>query len=149
MAELGQLPDTRDYQDCQRHADAIRTPGILILRVEEPLFFANAEQIFQFVTNWAAGTRPHTVVLSLESCDDLDATASEALAELAASLRRSGVTLVLARVKDRIRDALARAGLVNGSDDAIAAYWSVDDAVQATRLRKPHAATPIDTGATP
>lgn len=149
VAELGQLPDTRDYQDCQRHADAIRTPGILILRVEEPLFFANAEQIFQFVTNWAAGTRPHTVVLSLESCDDLDATASEALAELAASLRRSGITLVLARVKDRIRDALARAGLVNGSDDAIAAYWSVDDAVQATRLRKPHAATPIDTGATP
>lgn len=136
VTELGQLPGTRDYQDATRHAEAIRHPGILIVRVEEPLFFANAEQVFQLIRNWAAGSRPDTVVLSLEVCDDLDATASEALAELAAGLRQDGIGLVLARVKDRIRDALVRAGLVNGADDAIPAYWSVDDAVQATAANR-------------
>ena len=79
VTELGQLPGTRDYQDATRHAEAIRHPGILIVRVEEPLFFANAEQVFQLIRNWAAGSRPDTVVLSLEVCDDLDATASEKL----------------------------------------------------------------------
>lgn len=136
VTELGQLPGTRDYQDARRHPEAIRRPGILIVRVEEPLFFANAEQVFQLVGNWAASSRPATVVLSLEMCDDLDATASEALAEFAATLRQAGIGLALARVKDRIRDALARAGLVNGSADTIAAYWSVDDAVHATAARR-------------
>ena len=136
VAELGQLPGTRDYQDVQRHAEAIRTPGILIVRVEEPLFFANAEQVFRLLGNWATSSRPSTVVLSLEGCDDLDATASEALAEFVAALRRAGIGLVLARAKDRILDALARAGLVGRSKHAIAAYWSVDDAVRATVATK-------------
>ncbi|RTL37112.1 MAG: SulP family inorganic anion transporter [Rhodocyclaceae bacterium] len=136
VVELGQLPGTRDYQDCQRHAEAIRTPELLILRVDEPLFFANAEQAFQSVRTMALERQPGVVVLSLEVCDELDVTAGEALAELATNLRSAGIELALARVKDRIRDALARAGLVGEIDHAIAAYWSVDDAVQATRLRK-------------
>ncbi|MBS0355299.1 MAG: SulP family inorganic anion transporter [Proteobacteria bacterium] len=136
VVELGQLPGTRDYQDCQRHAEAIRMPGLLILRVDEPLFFANAEQAFQSVRATALERRPGVVVLSLEVCDELDVTAGEALAELATNLRSAGIELALARVKDRIRDALARAGLVGEIDHAIPAYWSVDDAVQATRLRK-------------
>ena len=131
VTELGQLPGTRDYQDRSRHPEAVRTDDILIVRTEEPLFFANAEQVFQFVGTWVAKLRPDTVLLSLEVCDDLDATATEALAEFAASLRKSGVDLVLARVKDRIRDTLARGGLIGGTGQAVAVYWSVDDAVQA------------------
>lgn len=137
VVELGQLPGTRDYQDLNRHDEALRQPGLLVLRVEEPLFFANAEQAFQYVRGWAVRERPTTVVLSLEVCDDLDVTASEALAELAANLQRAGIQLALARVKDRIRDALARAGLIGAQDHAIAAFWSVDDAVQATVIRTP------------
>lgn len=132
VVELGQLPGTRDYQDLNRHGEALRQPGLLVLRVEEPLFFANAEQAFQYVRAWAVREQPATVVLSLEVCDNLDVTASEALAELTANLQRAGIELALARVKDRIRDALARAGLIGEHDHAIAAYWSVDDAVQAT-----------------
>ena len=77
-----------------------------------------------------AGSGPALHHLAL-ACDDLDATATEALAEFAASLRKSGVDLVLARVKDRIRDTLARGGLIGGTGQAVAVYWSVDDAVQA------------------
>ena len=43
----------------------------------------------------------------------------------------AGVDLVLARVKDRIRDTLARGGLIGGTEQSVAVYWSVDDAVQA------------------
>jgi MFS superfamily sulfate permease-like transporter len=134
VTELGKLPGTRDFVDCQRHAEVIRTPGILIVRPEEPLFFANAEQVFQVIRLRAADAQPDTVVLSLEVCDDLDATATEALSEFEAGLRQEGRQLVLARVKDRIREALVRAGLISANPDQdaiVAVFWSVDDAVQA------------------
>jgi len=132
VAELGQLPGTRDYLDCTRHAEVIRRPGILIVRPEEPLFFANAEQVFQVIRQRAAEARPHTVILSLEVCDDLDATATEALAEFVSGLKLQGGQLVLARVKDRARESLVRAGLIAGESPVVAVFWSVDDAVQAT-----------------
>jgi high affinity sulfate transporter 1 len=132
LTELGQLPETRDYQDRERHPEAIRTPGLLIVRTEEPLFFANAEQVFQVVATWAARDKPHTVLLSLETCDDLDVTATEALAELAARLAQSGVRLILARVKDRVRDTLTRGRLIGTPEGITGVFWSVDDAVQAT-----------------
>lgn len=112
----------------------IRTPGILIVRPKEPLFFANAEQVFQVIRQRAAAVQLRTVVLSLEVCDDLDATATEALAEFAAGLRQEGRQLVLARVRDRVREALLRAGLISANPDqdaGVAVFWSVDDAVQA------------------
>ena len=71
------------------------------------------------------------VVLSLEICDDLDSTAVEALAEFAASLKSQGKALLLARVKDRPREALVRMGLTDTAVGGVALFWSVDDAAQA------------------
>ena len=55
----------------------------------------------------------------------------EALAEFVDSLRGPAVPVLLARVKDRPRDALEHAGLL--TNEQIALYWSVDDAVNAAR----------------
>ena len=131
VAELGRLPETRDYLDRQLHPDALTQAGTLIMRPEEPLFFANAEQIFHFVRLRAEAAQAHVVVLSLEVCDDLDSTAIETLAELAASLERHNIRLLLARVKDRPREALQRAGLSHAGLGGVALFWSVDDAAQA------------------
>jgi MFS superfamily sulfate permease-like transporter len=132
VSELGKLPGTRDYLDSERHAEVIRTPGVLIMRPEEPLFFANAEQVFQVILRRVLQAQSHTVVLSLEASDDLDATAIEALAEFTATLQKSQGRLLLARVKDRPRAAIKRGGLIAKPDSPVAVYWSVDDAVQAT-----------------
>ena len=140
VTELGKLPGTRDYLDCSRHSEVIKTPGILIVRPEEPLFFANAEQVFQVVRQSASDARPHTVVLSLEVCDDLDATATEALAEFVSALNQQGGKLVLARVKDRARESLMRAGLIADNNAVVSVYWSVDDAVQAAESVDSHIA---------
>ena len=131
VAELGRLPETRDYLDCQLHPDALTQAGTLIMRPEEPLFFANAEQIFHFVRLRAEAAQARVVVLSLEVCDDLDSTAIETLAELAASLERHNIRLLLARVKDRPREALRRSGLSHAGLGGVALFWSVDDAAQA------------------
>ena len=138
VTELGQLPGTRNYIDRSRHAQAASLPDVLIMRPEEPLFFANAERIFQLINQRAGACSAKAVVLSLEVCDDLDSTAIEALGEFAAGLTKNSVRLVLARVKDRPRDALLRAGLSSSASEKntfsdIGLYWSVDDAVTAAQ----------------
>ena len=131
VTELGLLPGTRDYLDRKLHPDATEQAGTLIMRPEEPLFFANAEQVFQHILRRVDNAQIKVVVVSLEVCDDLDSTAVEALAEFAASLKRQGRDLLLARVKDRPRQALARIGLTDASTGGLALFWSVDDAVRA------------------
>ncbi|MEO6320822.1 MAG: hypothetical protein ABIR56_09080, partial [Polaromonas sp.] len=47
-------------------------------------------------------------------------------------LKRQGKSLLLARVKDRPREALLRMGLVNASAGGLPLFWSVDDVARAT-----------------
>lgn len=130
VTELGQLGDTRDYVDRARHPEVKGVDNVLIMRPEEPLFFANAEQIFQRVQERAEPAGVQVVVLSLEVCDDLDTTAAEALQECAQRLRETDTTLLLARVKDRPREAIHRLW-AQSHQGQIAEFWSVADAVDA------------------
>ena len=69
------------------------------------------------------------LVLSPEERVDLDSTALEALAEFSAWLARSRRRLVLARVKEDVRELLQRTAV---EGPATPCYWSVADAVAAT-----------------
>lgn len=149
LSELGQLPGTRDFLDCERHPETRVQPGILVVRPEEPLFFANAEQVFQQVRERTLARPTQVVVLSLEVSDDLDSSAMESLAELAAALRQQGCWLLLARVKDKPREALLRLGLADlGGSGPVALYWSVDDAVSAAQALRQQP-LPATAGPTP
>jgi sulfate permease, SulP family len=133
--ELGELGTSRNYVVLDAHADAARIPGLLILRPAEPLFFANAERIVAEVLGRLRdrqGQPTHAVVLSLEESVDLDSTAVECLVELDRRLRGAGITLVLARAKDAVRELLGRWD-PQGAGDAAKMHFSVDDAVQAQR----------------
>lgn len=127
-SELGRLPGSHDFVALALHPQAQRTPGVLVLRPDEPLFFANAEAMAHIVAARAHGAGLRAVVLSVESSDDMDVTTLEALQELQAHLARQGLALLLARIKDHPREALERAGLAQ-----IPLFWSVDDAVGAAQ----------------
>src|SRR5207244_2926596 len=104
-------------------------PGILVLRPEEPLFFANAEPLFALARRRALQqTDVRLVVFSLEESPDLDGTALESLGEFASWLAAREIEMRVARLKDGSRDALMRANFkplpAAGLD-----YSSVDDAV--------------------
>ena len=111
VARLGRIAGTHDFVDVARNPDAETAQGVLILRPEEPLFFANAEGVMAEVIKRAeAAPEIKTVILSLEESPDFDSTALDALLEGEARLKRSGRTLLLARVKDGIKDVLRSAG---------------------------------------
>jgi sulfate permease, SulP family len=133
--ELGELDATRNFVALDGHQGACEIPGLLILRPEEPLFFASAERVVSDVMA-RAQNRPglRAVILSLEESSDLDSTAVECLIELDQRLQRIGKRLVLSRVKDPVRDLLRRWD-ANGVGAADRVFWSVADAVQAQQLR--------------
>jgi MFS superfamily sulfate permease-like transporter len=130
---LGRVGE-HDYLNIERFPDAQPVPGMLVVRPEEPLFFANAEPLLAQVRRRVrAAPSAKVVVLSLEESPDLDSTSLEALSEFCSWLAAHGVELRLARLKDSARDALARANLRHVPPDALH-YASVDDAVRGRRV---------------
>jgi SulP family sulfate permease len=127
---LGRLADGHDFVDLARHPEAVVPPGWLIARPDVPLFFGNADALLGAVrARVLTAPQLQRVVLSLEESSDLDATSIEALCEFTAWTHARGLALSLARVKDQVRDLLAR---VDAPELPAASYaaWSVDDAVR-------------------
>ena len=101
ISELGRSGDGHDFLSNKLHrVSAI--PGLLVLRPEAPLFFANVERMLGDVRARIAVAKPRGVVLSLEETPDLDGTTNEALDDFAAEQARAGVATVFARLKDPV-----------------------------------------------
>ncbi|ROZ85505.1 SulP family inorganic anion transporter [Gordonia sp. OPL2] len=111
--ELGRVPGLRGYHDVTRHPDAERIAGVLILRFDAPLFFANGGMFDDYiraevVKGLAAGRSFHTVILASEPITEIDATAVDELVELDDYLTSHGITLIFAEMKDPVREQLDR-----------------------------------------
>lgn len=131
VRELAKLGQSSDYVDRENHPNALPHAKLLILRPEEPLFFASVEGVLTEIE-----ARLHQsgaiaiLIISLEQSADLDSTAAECLIELAEKLRRRQTVLLLARVKDPIRELLLK---LAGNHFKGKLFWSVNDAAVAAQ----------------
>ena len=87
VAALGRLPGPRaTYADQGRHPDAHPVPGLLIIRLDAPLYFFNANvartQIEGLVE--AGGPDVHGVLIDLAATADIDVTTTDMLFGLVA-----------------------------------------------------------------
>ncbi|MET0862836.1 MAG: SulP family inorganic anion transporter, partial [Nakamurella sp.] len=96
------------WLDVQRHNDLVADPSKLVVRVESGLFFANSDHVRERIE---ALRTPATriVVLDAETSPFIDISAAEMLAQLAASLRRDGIELRIARDIGQFRDVMRSA----------------------------------------
>ena len=112
-AELGRVRGLRGYHDLSRHPEGERLPGIVIVRFDAPLFFANGgifdDYVRRVVTK--AGKDIHTVILAAEPITDIDTTAIEELLGLDDFLVSRGITLIFAEMKGPVKDHLRDYGL--------------------------------------
>jgi len=129
LSVLGRV-GAHDYVSVERFPNAVTVPGVLVLRPEAPLFFANAEPLLaQARQQVLSAPDTRLVIFSLEESPDLDSTALEALEEFCSWSRARGGELRLARLKERAREALVRAKLAHLPTTTLD-YASVDDAVR-------------------
>jgi sulfate permease, SulP family len=112
---LGRLRATGEFADIDRHPDAEQFAGLLILRIDRIWFFANADGIrdhIKALIREAPGPL-QTVIVNLAPVSMVDVTAVDVLGQLHASSQKHGRRLVLAGVRDPVRDTLQRAGLID------------------------------------
>lgn len=102
------------WADVSNHPLAEVTPGVVVYRLDDRLFFANVSYVRGRVTEALAGARTatHTLVFDAEAVAHVDAAGLELLHALPAELAEQDVTLRVARVKGPVRQQLREAGVV-------------------------------------
>jgi len=135
---LGRLQGTGEFVDIARHPEAEQFPGILMLRVDRIWFFANADGIREHakeLIRQAPGPLK-TIIVNLAPVPLIDVTAVEALAQLHASSVKHGRRLILAGVRDPVRDTLACASLLSvlGEENI---FRNMQNAVEAVTAATP------------
>jgi SulP family sulfate permease len=109
---LGRDGATNDYLDLdgEKHVEAV--PGVVVVRLDGPLFFADANLFRDELKKRVAEAEGpvELVVLDADAISQTDTDGADVLMELATELQQNGTRLVLARVKPEILDLWRRAG---------------------------------------
>jgi SulP family sulfate permease len=112
------------------------THGVLVVRIDGPLFFADADRFRTRVRELAAaGEGLDRVVVDAQSVHLTDTDGADILIQVAGELRSSGTALVLAHVHPASLELWRRAGVIHAiGDDGV--YESVSEAVDDGRRER-------------
>jgi SulP family sulfate permease len=131
IAVLGRIPGTTQFRNVDRSPSAVTTDGVVVVRVDAPLYFANLDYLREKLTNLEEEQdgRLRVLVLDATSVTELDSSADTALVEIADDLAARDVQLYVAGMKGRLLDVMRRSGSYErlGPDHF---FLSADDAVR-------------------
>ncbi len=89
-------------------------PGVVVVRLAAPLFFANSTSFEKAVKRAVQDTGATHVVLDMEAVTDVDVTGAESWEAVQTFLAAHGGDLALSRVRPGIRDRLHHLELLDG-----------------------------------
>lgn len=114
LSVLGREPGRFILSDTRRHPENRTIPGLLILRPDQGLFFANAEAVRNEIIRLADDAQPPVKValLDLEMSNQLDVPSMEMLGGLKEELENRKVELWLARLHGPVRETLERSDVL-------------------------------------
>jgi high affinity sulfate transporter 1 len=109
---LGRDPVAGHFVSRVRYPEATETPGALVIRSAGAWFYFNADhirrQIFDLLNQATSGTK--TVVVDFSLVPAVDVTAGVVLRGLARSLKARGIVVVVAGLRDDVRENLMAVG---------------------------------------
>jgi SulP family sulfate permease len=130
-AILGRLPNTNIFRNVQHFPEAQTIGGLVILRIDASLYFANTvflkEKVHEICRQHGAALK--ALILDASAVNDLDSSADTALHQLSAEFKANGIEFYIAGVKAPVRDVMKRSGLyaVLGSEHF---FFTIDAAVK-------------------
>jgi sulfate permease, SulP family len=112
IVEVGRRPGGEHFRNAERQS-VERLPGVLMLRIDQGLFFGNAAAVTEHIEQ-ALRQRPDLrhIVLLMSAVNDIDLTAAQALVELNRTLGLQHVKLHLTETKGPVFDRLRRTTLL-------------------------------------
>ena len=128
---LGRLGNSHDFVPMHTHPQAVAISGLLIVRPNQAVFFANVERIFNQIrqTTGQLDASVHSIIISLEESPDLDSSSLETLIDFCHYANKHNKHLLFARLKEPVIELLKRANLPVLSSDYLTEL-SVDEAVR-------------------
>lgn len=141
-AVLGWVEDLGRWADVSIHRSARVVPGVVVYRLDDRLFFANASYVKGRVREAIRGapTEPRWLVLDAEGMTQIDAAGLRALGTLLDELEEEGIGFAVARLKSAMAARLDAAEMTEriGRERF---YGTVSGAVDACREPEPPGAT--------
>ena len=136
LRRLGKHPDSEAYVDVDRHERLGQTPGVVAVRLDGPLFFADANRFRDGIREMVEASEApvRAVVIDAEAISQTDTDGADILIELADELESQNAILAVARVESEILDLWVRAGAIDaiGSEHV---FHTVAEAVEAVSGR--------------
>jgi sulfate permease, SulP family len=114
VASLGRIPGSSGaYSALDRHPENTPVPGTVILRLDAPMYFANALTVRERAKALVAEAQPapRAVVFDAAGQDSLDLTSAEVLKSLYLELKDKGIDLYVAELHGPVLEAGKRMGL--------------------------------------
>uniref|UniRef100_A0A0A9E5E7 STAS domain-containing protein n=1 Tax=Arundo donax TaxID=35708 RepID=A0A0A9E5E7_ARUDO len=113
---LGNIPNSMIYRRMDQYTNAQTVPGVLVLRVDAPIYFANASYLRERISRWIDDEEELTkgkretgvqyVVLDMGAVGSIDTSGTSMLDELKKALDRRGLQIVLANPGSEIMKKL-------------------------------------------
>lgn len=140
MPTLGQPPGEVHYVSTDSEPEARTPEGIVVIRLDAPLIFANADALHARIRELvkASEPAPRAVVLDLETVSFVDTDGGDVLRVIHDELAEQGIKLAIARLKREGREALRANDVYEriGSDRFFSRVEAAVDAVAAGSRRR-------------
>jgi MFS superfamily sulfate permease-like transporter len=132
LSSLGRVPGVPGaYSDLTRHPENTPVPGVMILRLDGPMYYANALTVRDRAKALIekAATLPRVVIFDATAQDEIDLTSTDTLKSLVKELRAKNIAVYFAEVHAPIREFSRQTGLLElVGEDKI--FPTVDAAVR-------------------
>jgi SulP family sulfate permease len=129
-------PTSGAYHDFSRHEGLEPIPGIVIARVDGPLFFADADRFRERLLELAREEEaPAAIVVDAEAVHLTDTDGADILIQVEEELESHGTALALARVHPPVLALWKRAGVIDAIGEGNV-FDTVRDGVQALTDRR-------------
>jgi len=131
VAIVGQLGGTGHFRNINRH-DVVTFSNLLMLRIDESLFFGNSESVHRRILN-AMQQYPDTneIILIMAAVNHIDLTAQEMLCTLNHELALQNKRLHFSFIKGPVMDIIGHTPLISELSGQV--YLSTLDAVDALK----------------
>ncbi|KAL5729344.1 putative sulfate transporter 3.5 [Ranunculus cassubicifolius] len=136
------MPNSTLYRDGQQYPSASGVPGIVVLKLGSPLYFANSSYVKERISRWIEeekGMKTHKgkdiehLILDLGGVTSIDMTGIEMIYELRRNTEKNGMKLSISNPRIEVVEKLVAAGFIDvmGKESI---FLSIDDAVEACRF---------------
>lgn len=121
ITSLGKLPETNIYRNIAMYPDAEEPQGMILFRIDAPIFFANIEGIKDFLIDKLArakaahekvGDQVRYVIIDLSPSPDIDVAGLHMFEELIKDLKSQNIHLILANPSKTVLVMLVRGDLI-------------------------------------